>query len=93
MPAVEEDFAAKSETPLSIFDLIRRNEHDAPISPLSNWVTRPLVIANSFLNSASRCVDDTIVRKLIGCGFRFQLNYRWNPVAHIFRASRSIRLH
>jgi hypothetical protein len=44
----------------SIFDLLRRNEHDAPVFPLRDGTSRALVIANGLADGVTRLLHDAL---------------------------------
>ena len=59
----------------SILDLFWRYEHDSPISPLCDRITRALVIADRLFYSTTCCLDYPILEIFVGGRLRLQLSF------------------
>ena len=73
----------------SVFDLFRRYQYDATVSPLRNRIAGTLVIADGLLNGISNRIDYAVLEQLVRHGRRFKLTLGSNLVAHTSCAARS----
>ena len=63
----------------SVFDLLRRYEHDSPVTPFGNRIAGPLVIANRLFNGASCFLDDTAEQFIVGLSNLFEFGFGRRP--------------